>query len=359
VKELDTRRDRLLAQRKMLADALRIQTPATPMLNGGDPTRFYEAAALRHMARDDLAKLDLSSFAKLEAQANTLQEEIAQIIKNANGLHSTKGKHEATIEALDLQIAAHRKELETLEPVARNAWEAHQRLMEAAFLDRERWAQRLKEEMAERRPVASYDRRSNERANTVTNGVNDVNNRIAAYNRDALEFQRIDVPPFSYVPRFSADVVVDWMHDVWHRLREQIRSQKETGLPERRAQCEMAERSFTSSFTTDFCSTVLSNVEGRADTISVLNSNLERINFGGDTFKLVHFLRPEYEDYIRLFRKIRDLTETRKANLDLFGAQELAPEDHETLVRIRDLLLDEQDSERSLLELRRIADYRN
>ncbi len=146
---------------------------------------------------------------------------------------------------------------------------------------------------------------------------------------------------------------------LWRKMREQVRTQKDTGLPERRRQCDMAERSFTSSFTTDFCATVLSNVEGRDDTIIALNANLDRINFGGDTFHLISAPKPEYADYIELFRKIRSLTETRQADLDLFNSGVFGPTERDTLLRIRDLLLDERDTENALIELRRIADYRN
>ena len=143
-------------------------------------------------------------------------------------------------------------------------------------------------------------------------------------------------------------------------MREQVRTQKDPGLPERRRQCDMAERSFTSSFTTDFCATVLSNVEGGGSTIIALNANLDRIgDFGGDTFHLISAPKPEYADYIELFRKIRGLTETRQADLDLFNSGVLGPTERDTLLRIRDLLLDERDTENALIELRRIADYRN
>jgi hypothetical protein len=357
--ELETQKNLLLSQRKQLADILAITNPASVALDIADPSRFFEAAAIRQMARDDLSKLDLSGLKKLEEQAEALEVEITKLVKAVGDRREEKGGLEATIASLDKQIVSDGKQLESLEPAAEAARETHQELMRAAFLSPDEWPKRLEEEITGKRPVASYERRSSERANTATNFVNDVNNKIVAYNNHALDFQKVDVPNFSYMPRLSADLVVAWMQDVWRQLREQIRSQKETGLPERRAQCDMAERSFTSSFTTDFCSTVLSNVEGRADTITVLNSNLERINFGGDTFKLVHFLRPEYEDYIRLFQKIRGLTETRKTDLDLFTAPELTLEERETLIRIRDLLLDEQDGERALIELRRIADYRN
>jgi hypothetical protein len=231
--------------------------------------------------------------------------------------------------------------------------------MNLAFTDRDVWPKRFADEIKERRPQDSYDRRSRERSSTATNSVNETATKLAAYNRDALDFQKLQILPFAYDPRLSADAVVVWMQDVWRQIREQMRSQKDTGLPERRQQCEMAERSFTSSFTTDFCATVLSNVDGRDDTIMALNSNLERINFGGDTYKLISALKAEYEDYIALFRKIRALSEARRADLDLFNTNELSAVERDTLFRIRELLLDEKDTEHALMELRRIADYRN
>lgn len=67
----------------------------------------------------------------------------------------------------------------------------------------------------------------------------------------------------------------------------------------------------------------------------------------------------EYSDYIDLFRKIRSLTEARRADLDLFNTPEFVPAERDTLLRVRELLLDERDTDRALDELRRIADYRN
>jgi hypothetical protein len=357
--ELEKESDKLISRKKLLNQALAVANPATVALDGGDPKRFHEAAAFRQMAAEEMSKLDLSSIEKLEEQTRSIQSELTTLSGAVTALSETKGGLQTIIRGLDLEISKLEAELADLQPIATAASAAHHDLMKKAFIAHDEWPKRLADEIAEKRPITSYERRSNERANTATNAVNDANNKFAAYNRDALEFQRLQIHPFSYVPRLGADTVVTWMQDMWRQLREQIHTQKETGLPERRVQCEMAERSFTSSFTTDFCATVLSNVEGRADTINALNANLERINFGGDSYKLVSFLKPEYEDYIHLFQKIRGLTETRKADLDLFNAPELLPEERDTLFRIRDLLLDDRDAERALPELRRIADYRN
>ena len=350
----------ILSGRKLtLNKALSIQPPAAVSLTADDPKRFDEASALRQMAIEDLAGLDLSAVAGLEAKAKALETDIKLLAEQIEALSEEKGGFLTVIAGIDAEIQILGTQLTDLDPKAEAAAAEHRELMKDAFIEHDEWPKRFVEEIRERRSQESCDRRGRERTSTATNGVHDASTKLAAYNRDALDFQKLQVLAFSYDPRLPADTVVVWMQDVWRQIREQMRSQKDTGLPERRQQCEMAERSFTSSFTTDFCATVLSNVDGRDDTIIALNSNLERINFGGDTYKLINSLKAEYEDYIDLFRKIRALSETRKGDLDLFNTPEMTPAERDTLFRIRDLLLDERDTEHALTELRRIADYRN
>lgn len=357
--DLNDEIERMQGRRATLHKALSIGAPAVAVLTVDDPKKFDEAAQLRRMAMQDLAGLDLSSVAALLKESEEIERELKALTDEINGLSEQKGGLQTTLNGLDGDLATLKSELAQQEPKAQAARAEHLRLMDRAFIDRDQWPERFADEIASRRAVESYDRRSRDRAPVATNSVNEVNNKLAEYNRNALEFQQLLIHPFAYESRLSAETVVLWMEDVWAKLREQVRSQRDTGLPERRAQCEMAERSFTSSFTTDFCATVLSNVEGRDDTISTLNANLERINFGGDKFRLVSSLKPEYEDYISLFRKIRRLAETRKADLDLFNSADFSPVERDTLFKIRDLLLDEADTDHALLELRRVADYRN
>jgi energy-coupling factor transporter ATP-binding protein EcfA2 len=357
--EVDKEVEALETRRGMLHKVLSLPSPAAISLAADDHKTFDEAAELRHMAVDERDGLDLSGIEKLQAQADEMTEKLGLVGRQIVKLSEDKGGLRRVVEGLESEIASHKSELDELEPLAVAAESAHQALMAQAFVDREEWPKRFAAEIKERRSVTSYERRSSDRSTTAANGVAETNAKLAAYNREANDFQQLRIPLFAYEQRIAANTVLTWMHDIWSQIREQIRSQRDTGLPERRAQCEMAERSFTSSFTTDFCATVLSNVEGRDDTIIALNANLEQINFGGDTYKLISSLKAEYNDYIDLFRKIRGLTDMRKADLDLFNQQDLAPAEHDSLFRIRELLLDERDTDHALSELRRIADYRN
>lgn len=359
LKQIDKEIEAMESRRGMLHKAFSLPSPAAISLAPDDHKAFDEAAELRHMAAEERDSLDLSGIEKLQAQADEMTEKLVLVGKRIVKLSEDKGGLRTIVEGLEAEIVSHSSTLDQLEPKAIAAKSAHQALMAQAFVDREEWPRRFAAEIKERRAVTSYERRSGDRSTNAANGVAEANAKLATYNRGAQDFQQLRIPVFAYDQRISADIVLTWMQDIWSQIHEQIRSQRDTGLPERRAQCEMAERSFTSSFTTDFCATVLSNVEGRDDTIIALNANLEQINFGGDTYKLISTLKPEYNDYIELFRKIRGITDTRKADMDLFGQQDLSPAEHDTLFRIRELLLDERGTDHALSELRRIADYRN
>jgi hypothetical protein len=354
-KEIET----LEARKGMLGKASAVPAPAAVALSVSDTRDFSDAADLKCMAAEELAGLDLSSVAGLIAEAETIHAAIKALTSEIEGLILRKGGLGTLVDGLAAEIRALEIQQSELAPKSEAAETAFRGLMQRAFLDRDEWPKRFADEIQARRPVASFERRAGERTTLVTNGINDTVSKLGAYNRDALDFQQLHILPFAYDPRLPSDTVLVWIEDVWRKMREQVRTQKDTGLPDRRRQCDMAERSFTSSFTTDFCATVLSNVEARDDTIIALNANLDRINFGGDTFHLISAPKPEYADYIDLFRKIRSLTETRQADLDLFNSGAFAPTERDTLLRIRDLLLDERDTENALIELRRIADYRN
>lgn len=357
--ELKKEVDALTLRKTLLSRAIEIAGPPATLLQADDPRLFDEAAALRRMAAEELAGLDLSTIASLIKQAKDIEIDLQKLRTDVFDLGIHKGGVQTIVNGLDNQISELQKQLADLQPKADAETATYRSLMSRAFIDRDEWEKRFDKEFKEPWSVDTYTGRRNDQATNATNLVNEIRLKLDAYKRDALDYQQLNVQAFVYHQSFAADTALFWMEDTWRQIREQIRAQRDTGLPERRRDCDIAERSFTSSFTTDFCSTVLSNVEGRDDTILALNANLSRINFGGDSYFLITALKPEYGDYIELFRKIRGLAEVRKGDLDLFNADEFNATERDTLQRIRALLLDERDTEQSLIELRRIADYRN
>lgn len=351
--------DALTVRKTLLSKAIEIPGPSTVLLQVHDPRLFDEAAALRRIASEELADLDLSTIASLTKQAQDIEKDVKELRSDVFKLGIHQGGVQTIVNGLDNQLAELRQQLAEVEPKAEAETALYQALMAQAFIDREEWEKRFEKEFKDPWSVDTYNNRRNDQATHAINWTNETILKLNAYKQDALDYQQLNIQPFAYHPSFAADTVMFWMADTWRQLREQMRAQRDTGLPERKRDCDIAERSFTSSFTTDFCSTVLSNVEGRDDTILALNANLSRINFGGDSYFLITALKPEYGDYIELFRKIRGLAEVHKGELDLFNATELNATERDTLQRIRALLLDERDTEQAVDELRRIADYRN
>jgi energy-coupling factor transporter ATP-binding protein EcfA2 len=357
--ELKKEVDALTVRKTLLSKAIEIGGPPAILLQADDPRLFDEAASLRRMAAEELAGLDLSTVASLIEQAQGIEADLKKLRTEVFNLGIHKGGLQTVVDGLNAQITELQRQLAELQPKADAESAQYRTLMSHAFIDRDEWEKRFEKEFKEPWSVDTYTSRRNDQATNATNSTNEVILKLNAYKNTALDYQQLTVQPFAYHPSFSADTALFWMGDTWRQIHEQIRAQKDTGLPERRRDCDIAERSFTSSFTTDFCSTVLSNVEGRDDTILALNNNLSRINFGGDSYFLITALKPEYGDYIELFRKIRGLAEVHRSELDLFSADEFNATERDTLQRIRDLLLDERDTEQALIELRRIADYRN
>jgi len=351
--------DALTVRKTLLSKAIEIPGPSTILLQAHDPRLFDEAAALRRMASEELGGLDLSTIASLIKQAQDIEKDLKELRSEVFNLGIHQGSVQTVVTGLDNQLAELQKQLAEVEPRAEAETALYQTLVTRAFIDRDEWEMRFEKEFKEPWSVDTYISRRNDQATHTTNLTNETILKLNAYRHDALDYQQLNVKPLAYHPSFAADTVTFWMEDTWRQIREQMRAQRDTGLPERKRDCDIAERSFTSSFTTDFCSTVLSNVEGRDDTILALNTNLSRINFGGDSYFLITALKPEYGDYIELFRKIRGLAEVHKGELDLFSAAEFNATERDTLQRIRDLLLDDRDTEQALIELRRIADYRN
>src|SRR5690606_27122979 len=101
-----------------------------------------------------------------------------------------KGGLRTIVEGLEAEIVSHQSALDQLEPKAVAAEFAHRALMEQTFVDREEWPRRFAAEIEERRPVTSYERRSGDRSTTAANGVAEANARLAAYNREAQDFQQ-------------------------------------------------------------------------------------------------------------------------------------------------------------------------
>lgn len=140
---------------------------------------------------------------------------------------------------------------------------------------------------------------------------------------------------------------------------EQMRRQRSVGLAENTARLQEAESSFNAVFTTSFCFKVRDEVRQGALTLHKLNRHLKDIQFGTDTYQLEAAWIPRMQKVFEFFEAMESLVDTfEKDQGSIFDSPRLTDVHRETAAQIRRLLLanDQGASERALKEL---ADYRN
>jgi energy-coupling factor transporter ATP-binding protein EcfA2 len=129
-------------------------------------------------------------------------------------------------------------------------------------------------------------------------------------------------------------------------------------LVEKHQQLRNLKASFNNAFVSHLCHAIYQAIQDGKRQIAQLNRELQHHSFGSDreTFRFASDWVPEYRDYARFFEEVVKNPIFDEA-AGLFDA-ELSKRSTQVRDRIMEMLLDE-DSDRALRELERIADYRN
>lgn len=185
----------------------------------------------------------------------------------------------------------------------------------------------------------------------------DVREDVGVYNQHAHQDEKLDFPYGEHREGNFAPVY-GLLVQLHANVREQLRSQKDTGLYKNLEQLRQAEESFQDVFTKQFCYEIRNAVDTGVRTLKALNTELDKLKFGTDRFRIdwSHWV-PEFEEYYKFFSAAYDLAETQESG-GLFDEQALSPENCSVRDRLLKLLLSD-DQERAQKELQRIADYRN
>lgn len=185
----------------------------------------------------------------------------------------------------------------------------------------------------------------------------DVREDVGVYNQHAHQDEKLDFPYGEHREGNFAPVY-GLLVQLHASVREQLRSQKDTGLYKNLEQLRQAEESFQDVFTKQFCYEIRNAVDTGVRTLKALNGELDKLKFGTDRFRIdwSHWV-PEFEEYYKFFSAAYDLAETQESG-GLFDEQALSPENCSVRDRLLKLLLSD-DQERAQKELQRIADYRN
>lgn len=185
----------------------------------------------------------------------------------------------------------------------------------------------------------------------------DVREQVAGYNQNSHQNEKLDFPYGEHRDSKFAPVygLLVQLHE---NVREQLRIQNDTGLYKNLEQLRQAEGSFQDVFTKQFCYEIRNSVDTGVRTLKALNTELEKLKFGTDRFRIdwSHWV-PEFEEYYRFFSAAYELAETQESG-GLFDEQALSPENSSVRDRLLTFLLSD-DQERAQKELQRIADYRN
>lgn len=272
--------------------------------------------------------------AKLNQQVGQLQKELEQVSKACEKLGDEQEETQTVVEQWE----------DALRAIA-NQWpdfDVDKRLQEA-----DQAAEDLIPEVAyNQRAELEKQYQSCERA---------LDNALGEHNQQCRSTDRIlyqsfegnyDIQLFKAICLLQRDI-----DNVFNRLRNNI-------LVEKREQISRYKDSFNNSFVSNFCHTIYQALEDGKEQIARLNKELEHHRFGADreTFRFSHEWIPEYRDYARFFESVVKNPEFSEG-AGLF-AESIKGKDESVRDRLMEMLLD-QDEDRAMAELKRIADYRN
>jgi hypothetical protein len=138
---------------------------------------------------------------------------------------------------------------------------------------------------------------------------------------------------------------------IYNRLKNNV-------LLEKHEQLKQLKDSFNHTFVSNLCHSIHHAINDGKRQIEMLNTELKNHHFGDDreTFRFDFEWVPEFREYARFFDDVIKNPELNDG-ITLFAAN-LKPESNQVRDKLMAMLLDD-DGEKALRELNRIADYRN
>jgi energy-coupling factor transporter ATP-binding protein EcfA2 len=362
VKRLEREREALQSRSEDMGKLLRQVATCSTCPAFGDRFTLDSAATSIGRAYERLASLDLTQVNEVEAEFKAVQAHIATL-EESRKLHTREeAAAENRLKDLDAEIFALTEQRLAQELAYEDERQRFREVCDAnpelAFADRELdIAQRLRDDLG---TATAYSRRASEiGGEKVSDAYAAVLQRLQTYNLGARTEERFDGEAMGLVAR-DGDFFPRFKPLVGLRIavREQLRQQRDIGLVKNLEDLKESERSFQNVFTQQFCLAIRNAVDNGDRTLKELNRELAKLVFGTDRF-IIDWSEwePEFREYYRFFGEIHRLGETHES-ADLFNNQALSPEDCKVRDRLVELLLDE-DHDRALKALTRIADYRN
>lgn len=129
-------------------------------------------------------------------------------------------------------------------------------------------------------------------------------------------------------------------------------------LAQRHAELESLRHSFNNAFVTNLCHSIYQAINDGKKILDDLNKELEHHRFGADRerFRFDYEWVPEFKEYWQFFKAVID--NPSLGDGETLFEMKLEPKHQQVRERLMNMLLDE-DEQKALRELTRIADYRN
>lgn len=311
-------------------------------------------------AKEDLANLDLTEVAQLEAQSMALGQELSGINEKIRitsevigGLNITIGQHRVDL----TRLAAVRDG--RLSKVAADAF----RLQNLAMVNGGLSFTQLQDEVDDllsgnSLSVSEIHGKAASSMVSALARLGELRDALSDYNSNSKYDERFDLYFGSEVRNDDFAPIYGQLVALYMKVRDQLTLQRDIGLVKNLDQLRIAESSFKDVFTKQFCYEIRNTVDNGVKTLRSLNQELDKIKFGTDKFRIDWSVWvPEFKEYYDFFSAAYDLSESQESG-DLFGAEGLSAENCKVRDRLVALLLSE-DQDRALKELQRVADYRN
>lgn len=332
-----------------------LQTP-----NFTDVAKLEKTVHDSQAAHADLARLDLTEVDQLEAEKNTLDQLIADLEKQVNLANRQVGKFQGDKEqqqrksdVLEQGLADRQHQIDNdLQPLK---WIAS--VNESLSLTA---LQQAVDAIADSTALSNgqLQDKHGKKLIEATAAFGLIHENIADYNQHARNHEQLHLQYDSEAR--DADFASQYRQliQLFERLKEQLREQREIGFVKNLDKLRTAESSFKDVFTKQFCFGIRNAVDDGVKTLKILNTELNRLKFGTDRFQLDWSVWvPEFKEYYDFFCAAYDMSESQESG-DLFDTNELSPEQCKIRDRLVGFLLSD-DQDRALKELQRVADYRN
>jgi len=300
-------------------------------------------------------QLDLTEFNELESKLEELREQEEQYAKQERNLNKQEGELGEKLREIIEQTKKQSKQQEETQAQVEQCDELLRTLAsdwtefdcDARLNLADHEAKDLNLEIAQaNRKEAEGQRRASERK--MDDAI--LNHNQSCRPVDAIVYQSFDgeydIRLFRSICELQRDI-----DRVYNQLKNNI-------LVEKHQQLSQLKESFNSAFVTHLCHAIHQAINDGKRQIKQLNQELQHHRFGDDleTFRFDSDWIPEYRGYARFFEEVIK-NPTLGDGATLFSA-ELSKRSIQVRDELMSMLLDE-DEQKALRELERIADYRN